>query len=247
MIGCPVGSIHRGGNGQIVIEDWCIGCQMCAKQCPYGSIQMHDTGLIPESAHGWRFRPAAGLTGEAWAAVKFRDGDWRGGQAPFALDRDFLAGAAPAAAYCFRYAFDLPRDRLAAGDEFKVEVTAPPAAEVSVWLNGRTLAVGEAKKDKRAYPVPDAATALAAGRNVVATRVAPPAGHAGPFFDLRGDVLHKPKAAPLSAADYVEKGVTEVAVVCDLCSTLPGQRPACVTACPHDAAMRVNARAEFPA
>src|SRR5262249_28300724 len=38
MIGCPVGSIHRGNNGQIVIEDWCIGCGMCAKQCPYGSI-----------------------------------------------------------------------------------------------------------------------------------------------------------------------------------------------------------------
>jgi hypothetical protein len=26
-----------------------------------------------------------------------------------------------------------------------------------------------------------------------------------------------------------------------------GQVPACVTACPHDAAMRVNARFEFPA
>ena len=36
-------------------------------------------------------------------------------------------------------------------------------------------------------------------------------------------------------------------VVCDLCSTLPGRVPACVNACPHDAAMRVNARAEFPA
>ena len=45
---------------------------------------------------------------------------------------------------------------------------------------------------------------------------------------------------------YVSKQVAERAVVCDLCSAQYGQRPACVTACPHDAAMRVNARFEFP-
>ena len=42
MIGCPVGSINRGSNGEIVIRDWCIGCRMCAEQCPYGSIQMNE-------------------------------------------------------------------------------------------------------------------------------------------------------------------------------------------------------------
>jgi len=40
MIGCPVGSINRGDSGEIQIRDWCIGCAMCADQCPYGSIQM---------------------------------------------------------------------------------------------------------------------------------------------------------------------------------------------------------------
>ena len=40
LIGCPVGSIVRGNNGEIQIENWCIGCSMCADQCPYGSIQM---------------------------------------------------------------------------------------------------------------------------------------------------------------------------------------------------------------
>lgn len=40
MIGCPVGAINRGGSGEILISDHCIGCSKCADQCPYGSIQM---------------------------------------------------------------------------------------------------------------------------------------------------------------------------------------------------------------
>lgn len=42
MIGCPVGSIRRTKDLNMLIEDWCIGCGICAKQCPYNSIQMHD-------------------------------------------------------------------------------------------------------------------------------------------------------------------------------------------------------------
>lgn len=41
MIGCPVGAINRGDSGEIQIRDWCIGCSLCADQCPYGSIQMN--------------------------------------------------------------------------------------------------------------------------------------------------------------------------------------------------------------
>jgi CRP-like cAMP-binding protein/Fe-S-cluster-containing hydrogenase component 2 len=40
MIGCPVDSIHRGRHKQIVIEDHCIGCGLCATNCPYGNIWM---------------------------------------------------------------------------------------------------------------------------------------------------------------------------------------------------------------
>ncbi len=58
MIGCPVGSIQQGENGQIVIRDWCIGCGVCARQCPYDSIQMHDESLIPADAPGWRWTRA---------------------------------------------------------------------------------------------------------------------------------------------------------------------------------------------
>ena len=41
MVGCPVGSIRRKNDLQIIIEDHCIGCGRCAEQCPYGNINMH--------------------------------------------------------------------------------------------------------------------------------------------------------------------------------------------------------------
>jgi CRP-like cAMP-binding protein/Pyruvate/2-oxoacid:ferredoxin oxidoreductase delta subunit/ferredoxin len=52
MVGCPVGSIRRHPDSlEIIIEDWCIGCGLCANQCPYGNINLHPfmvTGDDPE-------------------------------------------------------------------------------------------------------------------------------------------------------------------------------------------------------
>lgn len=45
MIGCPVGSIRRRDTLEIVIEDWCIGCGLCAESCPYGNINLHSFAL----------------------------------------------------------------------------------------------------------------------------------------------------------------------------------------------------------
>ncbi|QDU28566.1 Anaerobic dimethyl sulfoxide reductase chain B [Anatilimnocola aggregata] len=43
LVGCPVDSIHRDGERlEIQIEDHCIGCGLCAKNCPYGNINMHE-------------------------------------------------------------------------------------------------------------------------------------------------------------------------------------------------------------
>jgi Fe-S-cluster-containing dehydrogenase component len=42
MLGCPVDAIHRTKDREIVIEDWCIGCGLCAKNCPYGNIHMAE-------------------------------------------------------------------------------------------------------------------------------------------------------------------------------------------------------------
>src|SRR5262249_36386132 len=49
--GCPVDAIHRrpldpkGGEGStlaVFIEDHCIGCGLCAHNCPFDSILMYD-------------------------------------------------------------------------------------------------------------------------------------------------------------------------------------------------------------
>jgi Fe-S-cluster-containing hydrogenase component 2 len=55
LVGCPVDAIHRKQRDEgpdredlpasleIVIDDRCIGCGLCARNCPYGNISLHDT------------------------------------------------------------------------------------------------------------------------------------------------------------------------------------------------------------
>jgi Fe-S-cluster-containing dehydrogenase component len=41
MDGCPVDAIHRGPQSlEVRIDSHCIGCGLCAANCPYASIQM---------------------------------------------------------------------------------------------------------------------------------------------------------------------------------------------------------------
>ena len=43
LIGCPVDAIHRDGDSlEIRIDNHCIGCGLCADNCPYGNINMHE-------------------------------------------------------------------------------------------------------------------------------------------------------------------------------------------------------------
>jgi len=48
MVGCPVGSIRRRNSLEVIIEDWCIGCGLCARNCPYGNINLHPFELMAE-------------------------------------------------------------------------------------------------------------------------------------------------------------------------------------------------------
>jgi Fe-S-cluster-containing hydrogenase component 2/CRP-like cAMP-binding protein len=271
MIGCPVGSIHRGDNREIVIEDWCIGCSLCADSCPYGSIVMHDLGIIREHSRGWSFMPASAIVGDRWVKPAYRDAGWVLGEAPFYMNRDFTEelaarrpaaqGKAPDAAINFRYEFTLARDLLKATAEFKLELVSL-GPTVTVWLNGEEIqADDKPKRGRREYTLSQKAAteggsvtkpmALVAGKNVLAVQVAPTANSTEVLLQVRLDEVRHPEVPSQEveeriAEEITEKLVTHRAVVCDLCSTLYGKVPACVNACPHDAAMRVNARFEFP-
>jgi CRP-like cAMP-binding protein/Fe-S-cluster-containing hydrogenase component 2 len=60
MIGCPTGAITRDVNGEVIIQDSCIGCGNCARRCPYGNISMADALSREELA---RQRTGAPLIG----------------------------------------------------------------------------------------------------------------------------------------------------------------------------------------
>jgi Fe-S-cluster-containing dehydrogenase component len=47
MSDCPADAIHKTANGEVSIDDSCIGCGKCEENCPYGVIQMAD---LPASA-----------------------------------------------------------------------------------------------------------------------------------------------------------------------------------------------------
>ena len=48
MVGCPVGAIRRRNSLEVIIEDWCIGCGLCARNCPYGNINLHPFEMMAE-------------------------------------------------------------------------------------------------------------------------------------------------------------------------------------------------------
>jgi CRP-like cAMP-binding protein/Fe-S-cluster-containing dehydrogenase component len=55
MVGCPVGSIRRRNSLEVIIEDWCIGCGLCARNCPYGNINLHPFEVMqPDPEHAGR-------------------------------------------------------------------------------------------------------------------------------------------------------------------------------------------------
>jgi Fe-S-cluster-containing dehydrogenase component/thioredoxin reductase/CRP-like cAMP-binding protein len=47
MSDCPADAIHKLPNGEVSIDDTCIGCGNCEENCPYGVIQMAE---VPVSA-----------------------------------------------------------------------------------------------------------------------------------------------------------------------------------------------------
>ena len=55
MNDCPPDAIHRAPNGEVFIDDNCIGCGNCERNCPYGVIQMAAVPEKKPSLLSWLF------------------------------------------------------------------------------------------------------------------------------------------------------------------------------------------------
>ena len=73
MSDCPPDAIHRAPDGEVYIDETCIGCGNCQRSCPYGVIQMAKTpprkpGLLPWIFFG--IGPGPGQANEKWVEKK---------------------------------------------------------------------------------------------------------------------------------------------------------------------------------
>jgi CRP-like cAMP-binding protein/Fe-S-cluster-containing hydrogenase component 2 len=273
MIGCPVGSIQRGANGQIEIRDWCIGCSLCARQCPYDSIQMHDVGLISENSIGWHYAPASAVGSGNWQSTSQNGRGWQAGNSPFRWTIDLqqsLVESSPdhwqpgsaelAEPIYFKHQIKLESEQLLQTGRIRLHITAQQTV-ARVWINGAEVELQQDAKQKKKGEFEaelQAMGLLRAGTNTLALELRAPddASQAPRLADgltllsVRLDPVPEMGAITAATADGLVQPsvelVTERAVVCDLCSSLASQQPACVTHCPHDAAMRVDARQYFP-
>ncbi|WP_084355768.1 cyclic nucleotide-binding domain-containing protein [Novosphingobium lentum] len=55
MADCPPNAIHRGPDGEVFINDTCIGCGNCQRNCPYGVIRMDKVPPKKPSLLSWMF------------------------------------------------------------------------------------------------------------------------------------------------------------------------------------------------
>ena len=263
MIGCPVGSIGRGNNGQIEIYDWCIGCSVCADQCPYDSIQMHDTGLISEESLGWLCASRRSLPDD-WHHARRLSSGWKPGSSPFRWQGDTLrewsavqqnASDDQPLRLCFRHEFRLPKKsnarsfRLSINDDRRKsaieKVRVKKSKVAGVWLNGEPLEWIGNSLDLEAGRFARADNVLA-----IEVTVDMPAEYGQFILSASLDAIPEAGSQTLSVLGKEVRPdmdlVTRRAAVCDLCSHLPSQQPACVTSCPHDAAIRINPLVNFP-
>lgn len=73
MSDCPPDAIHRGPDGEVFIDDTCIGCGNCQRYCPYGVIRMDKVPPKKPGILNWLlfgFGPGPGEPDKKWVSEK---------------------------------------------------------------------------------------------------------------------------------------------------------------------------------
>jgi cGMP-dependent protein kinase 2 len=73
MADCPPNAINRGPDGEVYINDTCIGCGNCQRNCPYGVIRMAKPPPRKPNLFAWLFfgkGPGPGEPDQKWTDGK---------------------------------------------------------------------------------------------------------------------------------------------------------------------------------
>ncbi|MDQ8757656.1 NAD(P)-binding domain-containing protein [Sphingosinicella sp. LHD-64] len=73
MADCPPNALNRGPDGEVYINDTCIGCGNCQRNCPYGVIRMAKPPPKKPSLLSWLFfgkGPGPGEPDKKWTEGK---------------------------------------------------------------------------------------------------------------------------------------------------------------------------------
>ncbi len=77
MADCPPNAIHRGPDGEVFIDDTCIGCGNCQRNCPYGVIRLDKVPPKKPPLLSWIFLglgPGPGEPSYKWSKKHARPG-----------------------------------------------------------------------------------------------------------------------------------------------------------------------------
>ena len=93
MADCPPNAIKRGPDGEVFIDDTCIGCGNCQRNCPYGVIRMDAKPPKKPSLVSWLLFGAGPGPGEAPYKWRKKEAEKRGQESgKFAIKCDMCAG-----------------------------------------------------------------------------------------------------------------------------------------------------------
>jgi cGMP-dependent protein kinase 2 len=92
MADCPPNAIHRGPDGEVFINDTCIGCGNCQRNCPYGVIRMDSVPPKKPSLLNWLLFGAGPGPGEPSKKWSYKNADPTVEKAKKAIKCDMCSG-----------------------------------------------------------------------------------------------------------------------------------------------------------
>ena len=82
MADCPPNAIKRGPDGEVFIDETCIGCGNCQRNCPYGVIRMDAKPPKKPGLLSWMFLGLGPGPGEASYSWRKKKAESQGKEVP---------------------------------------------------------------------------------------------------------------------------------------------------------------------